>query len=81
MWYNVFIKTSQEVDIMQEILGTKVDTASMTLEELKVARDKARNIKANYAEKNTELFLQLQEILINVNHQISMRMFLANRYS
>ena len=62
---------------MQEILGIQVDTASMTLEELRLARDKARNIKASYAE-NKDLLLQLQEILMSINHQMLMRMFSAN---
>lgn len=65
---------------MQEILGTKVDTANMTLEELKAARDKARAIKTTYA-GNKELLLQLQQILGTINHRILMITLLSHKYS
>lgn len=64
---------------MQEILGIKVDTASMTLEELKSSQSKLREEISNTKDKDS--LYKLREILSNVNHQILMRMLLANRYS
>ena len=64
---------------MQNILGIKVDTASMTLEELKESRNKLLEKIANTKEKQS--LYQLREVLMNVNHQILMRKLLGNRYS
>lgn len=65
---------------MQELLGIRVDTKNMTLEELKAARDKVREIKATYA-GNSELLLQIQQILGTINHQILMRTLCSHKYS
>lgn len=64
---------------MQNILGIKVDTSSMTLEELKESRNKLLEKIANTKEKQS--LYQLREVLMNVNHQIFMRKLLGNRYS
>lgn len=53
---------------MQKMLGIKVDTASMTLEELEESRSKIRKDIAN----NDDHSLCLRKDLMNLNHQILM---------
>lgn len=63
---------------MQNFFGVKVDTANMTLEELKSSQNKLREEISNTKDKDS--LYKLREILGNVNHQISMRILWSHRY-
>lgn len=65
---------------MQNIFDVQLDTESMTLEELKKSRDKAREIKETYA-GDKDLLLQLQQILGVLNHRILMITLCSHKYS